>query len=165
MEVPTGTVLNKNIRLLDGYRNNYNLKFVHFCTLGLYICKFRTYYRYITETKVQVRNRNILPMVRGAQQDVILSTDPGQLIAINILYLASIGMVSSKLTLTAEQAGFSSSSFEEHHKMIKIKYLQKVPIKSQLEVAPVSRIPDLGSRIQKQHQKKLRGKFLSYNFL
>jgi hypothetical protein len=37
---------------------------------------------------------------------------------INILYLASIGMVSSKLTLTAEQAGFSSSSFEKQHNKI-----------------------------------------------
>jgi hypothetical protein len=58
-------------------------------------------------------------------------------------------MVSSKLTLTAEQAGFSSSSFEGHHKMIKNKYFQKLPIKSQLEVAtcPGRRmfIPDPGS--------------------
>jgi hypothetical protein len=42
--------------------------------------------------------------------------------AIKILYLASIGMVSSKLTLTAEQAGFSSSSFEEHNR---VKYFRK----------------------------------------
>jgi hypothetical protein len=59
----------------------------------------------------------ILHHMRGrGEQDsrmswVRYSTDPGQN-AMNILYLASIGMVSSKLTLTAEQAGFSSSSFE-----------------------------------------------------